>query len=77
MYNQESISVNQIKLRQDTLKDFSNIPWLVGYVPKKYKNDNWIELEYSTDRVVDIELTQGIGSWEYYKYNTGVNFSIP
>lgn len=77
MYNQESISVNQIKLRQDTLKDFSGIPWLVGYLPKKYKNDNWVNLEYSADRVVDIELTEGIASWEYYKYNTGVNFSIP
>ena len=77
MYNQESISVNQIKLKQDTLKDFSGIPWLVGYMPKKYKNDNWVNVEYSADRVVDIELTQGIASWEYYKYNTGVNFSIP
>lgn len=77
MYNQESISVNQIKLRQDTLKDFSEIPWLVGYMPKKYKNDDWVNLEYSADRVVDIELTNGIANWEYYKYITGVDFTIP
>lgn len=76
MYTKEDVSVNQIKLRQDTLKDFSQIPWLVGYLPKKYKNDDWIQLEYSAPRIVDIE-TDGIANWDYYKYSAGTNFSVP
>lgn len=77
IYNKEDMSFNQIKLRQDTLKDFSGIPWIVGYLPKKYKNDNWINLEYSTERVADIELAEGINGWEWNDYASGRYFTSP
>lgn len=77
IYNKEDMSFNQIKLRQDTLKDFSGIPWLVGYLPKKYKNDNWVTLEYSTERVADIDLPEGLDSWEWNEYANGKSFSSP
>ena len=77
IYNKEDMSFNQIKLRQDTLKDFSGIPWIVGYLPKKYKNDDWVNVEYSAEKVVDIELTEGIGSWEWNDYANGKYFSSP
>lgn len=43
IYNNENISVNQIKKSEDLLKDETNCPWIVGYMSSKpYTNGDGV-----------------------------------
>lgn len=64
IFNQESLSLNQIKQREIMLKDKSKIPWIVAYMStNKTTND----ITYSpASNQVDINV-DSLESWEYNK----------
>lgn len=72
IFNNENITVNQIKQREQLLKDNTRCPWVVGYcsVPKDGENIPAINYGLSSD-VYNI-YTPAIDDWEYNQYE-GIN----
>lgn len=65
--NKENISVNQIKQSETLLKDETGMPWLVGYVDRKYSPTDKIQLN-PTELVADIQVDY-LDDWkEGYPY---------
>ena len=66
IYNNEQLSVNQIKTSQTELKDNSNSAWLVGYLSSKQDSDITITASKPIDYNISVA---NINQWEYYKYS--------
>ena len=78
IYNNEQLSLNQIKTSQELLKDSTNCSWLVGYLAPNITED--LEIGASTKIDYDISV-DGIQNLSYYKYsnlgnNTGVYANV-
>lgn len=68
LFNEENITFNQIREEPTLLKDKTNIPWIVGYIPRDAFQENTqivadMDQSASADIVVD-----DISDWEYAKY---------
>lgn len=62
IYNQEAMTVNQIKSSETLLKDETGIAWLCGYIAR---NTPEKQITIAADVVSDYSVS-GISSWEYY-----------
>ena len=79
IFNTENLTFNQIKVREQAIKDNAGIPWLVGYYAKdKELKTSISSLEYAADYTVN-----GIANWQYYSqyqnpqsYLTSVNLNL-
>lgn len=68
-FNKESVSLNQIKKGEYLLKDYTNVPWIVGYVDRKLSSGTGQDahVEVISDVVADYEYTSW-DNWTYKKY---------
>lgn len=66
IYNDEQMTVNQIKTYTKDIKDRSNCAWIVGYLDRKYAGG---EIDITGVTIPDITV-DSLESWEYNKYRT-------
>lgn len=68
-FNKESVSLNQIKKGEYLLKDYTNVPWIVGYVDRKFSSGTGQDthIEVISDVVADYEYASW-DNWTYKKY---------
>lgn len=66
IYNDEQISVNQIKWYTKDIKDKSRCAWIVGYLDRKYEGS---EISITGVTIPDITV-DSLADWEYNKYRT-------
>ena len=66
IYNDEQMTVNQIKTYTKDIKDRSNCAWIVGYLDRKYAGG---EIEITGVTIPDITV-DSLSNWEYNKYRT-------
>lgn len=66
IYNNENMTYNQIKMSETPLKDFSNCPWIVGYLARDKSFDS--PITFSLDPTVAAEYTT-FDDYPFYKYN--------
>lgn len=67
IYNSENMTYNQIKKSERLLKDKTNIPWIVGYIDRKYEGTS-ISIPVDS-REVGSEYTS-LESYPYYQYQS-------
>lgn len=67
IFNNESMSYNQIKTSERLIKDASNCPWIVGYLAKDAQFEN--NISFTLDETVSAEYTT-LDDYPYYKYNS-------
>lgn len=67
IFNSENMTFNQIKQSEDLLKDETNCAWIVGYIPRDFKNEanKPIEINYPLTNSADIIVTN-LSNWGYY-----------
>lgn len=67
IFNSENMTFNQIKQSEDLLKDETNCAWIVGYIPRDFKNEanKPIEIDYPLTNSADIIVTN-LSNWGYY-----------
>lgn len=65
IYNNENMSFNQIKVEEKAIKDETNCPWIVGYIPRGTTFDQEIRLNAPTKMAADITVSN-LTSWEWY-----------
>lgn len=68
-FNKESVSLNQIKKGEFLLKDYTNVPWIVGYVDRKFSSGTGQDthVKVVSDVVADYEYASW-DNWTYKKY---------
>ena len=66
IYNDEQMTVNQIKTYTKDIKDRSNCAWIVGYLDRKYAGG---EIDITGVTIPDITV-DSLANWEYNKYRT-------
>lgn len=70
IFNQEDMTVNQIKTSETLLKDETGSAWVVGYIPKDaFPDGATIAADAILDNAADITV-DNIQNWEYYQYQT-------
>lgn len=70
IFNQEDMTVNQIKTSETLLKDETGSAWVVGYIPKDaFPDGATILADAILDNAADITV-DNIQNWEYYPYQT-------
>ena len=70
IFNQEDMTVNQIKTSETLLKDETGSAWVVGYIPKDaFADGATILADAILDNAADITV-DNIQNWEYYQYQT-------
>ena len=68
LYNSENNTFNQIKQSEKLLKDETNVPWIVGYVPRDaVESDTTVTATSFQDQPTDITVNN-ITQWQYYPY---------
>lgn len=67
IFNQEDITTNQIRQEPIKLADKSNMPWIVGYIPRDAVFENQIIADMNIGDEADFEV-EDIGTWEYFQY---------
>lgn len=77
IFNPENISFNKIKSDEYEIKDETQCPWIVGYIPRNFPD---------TAKKISVKTTQNSSSynievdnivnWDYYKYVTQEQGSI-
>ena len=65
IYNNEDMSFNQIKTSETLLKDETGCAWIVGYIPRDFKTDNAININYPLKGSADITVNK-LSEWQYY-----------
>lgn len=65
IYNNEDMSFNQIKTSETLLKDETGCAWVVGYIPRDFKTDNEISINYPLSGSADITVNK-LSDWTYY-----------
>lgn len=76
IYNQEPITVNQIKQRELMLKDSTGVAWLCGFLSRNYEGSDG-EVGLNTSGFVPDEEYDSIKDYQYSKYlgDTYYNYS--
>lgn len=70
IYNNESMTFNQIKVKEKLIQDETRIPWIVGYVAKNtFTSEVSISAEVPDAMPADIEVNT-LRDWAYYDYVT-------
>lgn len=69
IYNSENMTYNQIKTKETLLKDETNIPWIVGYIDRKYAGTSEAIKIPEEEVVVSAEFTT-LGEYPYHKYES-------
>lgn len=78
IFNNEGLSYNQIKVREQLLKDASGCQWLVGYYARKTGETTTNLKGTSVDYSANITYTvDGITTWPYYQYTTNDFIGTP
>ena len=68
IFNQEDMTVNQIKTSEFLLKDETQSAWVVGYIPKDaFQDGATVTGDAILDDSADITVN-GIENWEYFQY---------
>lgn len=68
LFNSENNTFNQIKQSEKLLKDETNVPWIVGYVPRDaIDSTTTVTATSYQDQPTDITVND-ITSWGYYQY---------
>lgn len=76
IFNNENMTFNQIKMREQLLKDESKCAWVVGYVPRDTVYDGAITASYQVAGSADITV-ETLGDYAFYEYvNTPTTASI-
>lgn len=70
--NNEQMSFNQIKTSETFLKDETQCPWIVGYIPRDFKGSGPIEIKYPLTNASDITVTN-LSNWGYYNQLNEIN----
>lgn len=74
IYNQEGITVNQIKTKETLLKDETNCSWIVGYYDSKYREKDATGVIMQATIQQEIAYDEAIAgtylNWGYSKYDT-------
>nr|DAK75616.1 MAG TPA: hypothetical protein [Caudoviricetes sp.] len=65
IYNDEGITVNEIKTEETLLKDETGIAWLIGYLDKSYNSEE--EITFNMPIIPDM-IIDNLTNWEFYKY---------
>lgn len=65
IYNNEDMSFNQIKTSETLLKDETGCAWIVGYIPRDFKSDKEISINYPLSGSADITVNK-LSDWTYY-----------
>lgn len=66
IYNREGQNYNQVKVKEDLIRDRSGVPWLVAYIAK---NTPTMSVALSTSLPTDaIQLGGTLASWTYGSY---------
>ena len=65
IFNNEEMSFNQIKTSETLLKDETKCAWVVGYIPRDFKTDNAININYPLKGSADITVNK-LSNWQYY-----------
>lgn len=73
LFNQEDMTFNQIRQEPTKIADKSNIPWIVGYIPRNATFEGSIVADMNIGDEADFEV-EDIGTWEYFKYQTSSYF---
>lgn len=69
IFNNEDMTFNQIKKAEYQLKDESECPWVIGYIPQDvFQQDTEINIVYSDAESTDIITVNDITTWDYYDY---------
>lgn len=66
IFNSENMSFNQIKKSETLLKDETNCPWIVGYIPRDFKSDG-VTITYPLTGSQDFTVEK-LSDWKYYNY---------
>lgn len=77
IYNPESLQLNQIKTNEALIKDESQVPWIVGYIPRNTKTEGiTVNSTLRTTNAYSFTVN-GIANWEHYNktYKTNVKAS--
>lgn len=68
LFNEEGITFNQIRQEPQLLKDRTNIPWIVGYIPRDaFQEEQQIKADMGASTNADI-VVDDINTWEYARY---------
>lgn len=68
IYNNEYMSFNQIKVKEQALFDETKCPWIVGYVPRDaFASDTTVSVTSQLSGAADVSV-ESLADWEYYKY---------
>ena len=90
IYNNESLTFNQIKVSEHLLRDDTKMPWIVGYVPKDFPQETTtITAPFTVlpSTVTPTFSVANLADWEYsqyqskeaifnYNYQANVNFKV-
>lgn len=77
IYNSENLQLNQIKTNERLITDESQVPWIVGYIPRNAKTEGvTITSRLRTTDAYSFTVN-GISNWEHYNktYKTNVRAS--
>lgn len=66
IFNNEDMTFNQIKTEEVLLKDATNTPWIIGYIPRDSKGGK-VTVDYNHSGLESISVTQ-INQYTYYSY---------
>ena len=71
IFNDENVTFNQIKVKEELLKDHTQCQWLVGYYARKTGDGTITTLKGSavdvSSQAINLRVSS-IVNWEYYKY---------
>lgn len=71
IFNDEQVTFNQIKVKEELLKDNTQCQWLVGYYARKNSEGNITTITGTNVPVGECVISAtvaGIANWEYYQY---------
>ena len=68
IFNQEDMTFNQIRQEPRLLGDRTNMPWIVGYIPRdSFKENKQIVADMNIHGTADIEV-KNVSDWSLYTY---------
>ncbi len=77
IYNSEPIIVNQIKQKEEMLKDKTGCPWIVGYFDKTGEDKTIkVNLDYNYDEIIDDTFPNWISKYKTYNVALSQGFKF-
>lgn len=68
IFNKEDMTFNQIRQEPKLLGDKTNMPWIIGYIPRdSFKESKQVVADMNLAGVVDLEV-ENIADWPLYTY---------